>query len=148
MARKTGAVLSLKTGAAGQTAATAIDHIRDGKFTVSTDSIDATDRGTGGWKVNLPSLRDATLSFKYIYDSADSSYETIRTNAFAGTATAFLVGCASGTFDADFIITKWDEDQGNENLVAADVEAKLFAGTRTPVWTTPTTQGSNEQTPT
>ena len=89
MAKKIGYAAKLFGGTAGTTASTEITHAKDVKVSVDIDIVDATDRSTGGWKDNLPALKDATLSFTLVYDSADTNYSTIRSNAMSGTPYAF-----------------------------------------------------------
>lgn len=144
MAKKIGYAAKLFGGTAGTTANTEITHAKDVKVSVDIDIVDATDRSTGGWKDNLPALKDATLSFTLVYDSADTNYSTIRSNAMSGTPYAFKPSNGNGGgLDADWTISKFEEDQSNGEAISAEVEAVPYCGNRNPSWASDTSSNSN-----
>ncbi len=140
MAKKIGYAAKLFGGAAGTTPSTEITHAKDVKVSVSIDIVDATDRSTDGWKDNLAALKDATLSFTLVYDSADTNYSAIRSAAMSNTPYAFKPSNGNGSgLDADWTISKFDEDQSNGEAISAEVEAVPYCGNRNPSWSADTT---------
>ncbi|MBQ6473452.1 MAG: hypothetical protein IJJ33_15810 [Victivallales bacterium] len=144
MAKKIGYAGKLYGGTAGTTASTEITHAKNVKVSVSMDTVDATDRSNNGWKDNLTALKDASLSFTLVYDSTDTNYAAIRAAAIAGTPYAFKPDNGNGSgLDADWVITKFDENQDIGEAISADVEAVPYCGNRNPTWTSDTTSNSN-----
>lgn len=144
MSKKVGYAAKLFGGAAGATASTEITHAKDVKVSVNIDTVDATDRSTSGWKDNLAALKDAALSFHLVYESTDTNYSAIRAAAIAGTPYAFKPDNGNGSgLDADWTITKFEENQDNGEAIGADVEAVPYCGTRNPSWSSDTTSSSS-----
>lgn len=140
MSKKVGYAAKLFGGAAGSTPSTEITHAKDVKVAVNIDTVDATDRSTEGWKDNLAALKDATLTFHLVYDSSDTNYSAIRAAAIGCTPYAFKPSNGNGSgLDADWTITKFEENQDNGEAIGADVEAVPYCGTRNPSWSGDTT---------
>ena len=147
MAKKAGYAAKLYGGTAGSTPNTEITHAKNVKVTVDIDTVDGTDRSTGGWKDNIPALKDGTLSFTLVYDSADTNYAAIKNAAMTNTPYAFKPSNGNGGgLDADWTIKKFEEDQDHGNVIAADVEAVPYCGNRNPSWTDDTSSSSSSQT--
>jgi len=129
----------LYIGDPGSTAATEMSNVRDVTLNLEVASADVTTRGDGGWRVNVPTLRDASLTFQMVWDPEDANFVKVRNAYLPGTdtdAVAFLVLDKEGGqgFDADFMIESFTRNEELENAVMADVTARPARSTRAPSW--------------
>ena len=144
MSKKIGHAARLFGGTAGTTPSTEIAHAKDVEVSVDIDTVDGTDRSNNGWKDNLPDLKDATLSFVLVYDSADTNYSAIKSAAMSGTPYAFKPSNGNGGgLDADRTFNKFKENQKNGEVINAEVEAVIYCSNRNPSWADDTSTTSN-----
>lgn len=121
---------------------TELTAARDVTLNLESDEGDFTNRGSGGWKVTEPGLKDASIDFDLVYDTADAGFSAIKSAYFAGT----LLGIA--VMDGNIGITDvqglWADCKVfsfsiNENLgdgVTVSVSIKPAYSTNTTQWIT------------
>lgn len=140
MATVLGLAGSLRHGAAGATPTTVAANVADVTLSLETGEADVTTRGGSGWRQIVATLKDATLEFEMVWDTADAAFTAIRTAFLAGTAIALLPldGSTAGTsqgLDADWMITNFSRTEPLEEAMKVQVTAKVTRG-RTPAWYT------------
>jgi hypothetical protein len=101
---------------------TAVDAVRDASYEVEVTEVDASRRGSGGWRQNETTLKNATLNATIMKDADDAMFVEIQT-AFEANASMELVAYdgadASGShgIDAMWKVTQWNETQDLEGVV-------------------------------
>ena len=68
------AVLKYKVGAG---AWTELKNVKDVTLNLEAGEADVTTRGNGGWRANIATLKDASLEFEMVWDTADDDFTAI-----------------------------------------------------------------------
>lgn len=112
-------------GEAGSTAATEMKNVKDVSCSLETGEADITTRAADGWRVNVATLKEATIEFGMLYDTEDADLNAISDAFFNNTAIALFVsdGLGSG-LDCDAVITQFNVEQNLEEGVNVSVTAK------------------------
>jgi hypothetical protein len=140
MAIKLGMNCKAYFGTAGSTAATLIDNIKNVSINLETAEADVTTRGNNGWRATVGTLKDGTVEFEMVWNTADPAFVAIKGAWFNATALALAffdgvpgTGAASG-IDADYSITNFSRTENLEEAVMVNVTAKPTYSTRAPTW--------------
>ena len=67
-----------------------VPNIKDLEISLETDEADVTTRDNSGWKQTLASLKDGSIEFDMIWDTADSDFTAIRDAWLNGTEFTFM----------------------------------------------------------
>ena len=137
MAYKLGMDAVIKYGAAGTTAATALTNVRNVTLNLEKGEADVTTRGNGGWKATVATLKDASVEFEMVWDTADAGFTAIKNSYFNNTAISLLIlDAATGGqgLDADFMVTKFTREEPLDEAIVVKVTAKPTLSTRSPTW--------------
>ena len=127
----------LYRGPAGQKAATEGTNVKDLTINLESGEADVTTRATEGWKASVATLKEGSLEFGMLYDTADADFQAFQTAYFSNTPLALFVSDGAGTgLDADFSITGFSITQNLEEAMTVSVKAKPTASTRAPQWVT------------
>jgi len=124
-------------GTAGTQAATEVKNVKDLTLNLESGEADVTTRATQGWKASAATLKEASLEFSILYDTADADFTAFQTAYFGNTPIALFVSDGQSTahgLDADFSITGFTLEQPLEEAVSVSVTAKPTASTRAPTW--------------
>jgi len=102
-----------------------VDAVRDANYEVSLSEVDASRRGSGGWRMNETTLKDATLNITFVKDKDDTSFLAIQTAAQGGTAVELVAydgadATGSDGLDAMWKCTNWNETQDLEGIVICE----------------------------
>jgi predicted secreted protein len=142
MAYKLGMDAVLKYGTAGTTANTALASVRNVTLNLEKGEADVTTRGNGGWKATVATLKDASVEFEMVWDTADAGFTAIKNSYFNNTAISLLIlDAATGGqgLDADFMVTKFTREEPLDEAIVVKVTAKPTLSTRSPTWHTGST---------
>ena len=127
----------LYRGTAGARAATVVTNVKDLTINLESGEADVTTRATEGWKASVATLKEGSLEFGMLYDTADADFQAFQTAYFSNTPLALFVSDGAGTgLDADFSITGFSITQNLEEAMTVSVKAKPTASTRAPQWVT------------
>lgn len=127
----------LYRGPVGQKAATEVTNVKDLTINLESGEADVTTRATEGWKASVATLKEGSLEFGMLYDTADADFQAFQTAYFSNTPLALFVSDGAGTgLDADFSITGFSITQNLEEAMTVSVKAKPTASTRAPQWVT------------
>ena len=124
-------------GTAGSQAATEVTNVKDLTLNLESGEADVTTRATQGWKASAATLKEASLEFTILYDTADADFTAFQTAYFSNTPLALFITDGATTahgLDADFSITAFTVSQPLEEAVSVSVTAKPTASTRAPTW--------------
>ena len=123
----------LYRGPVGQKAATEVTNVKDLTINLESGEADVTTRATEGWKASVATLKEGSLEFGMLYDTADADFQAFQTAYFSNTPLALFVSDGAGTgLDADFSITGFSITQNLEEAMTVSVKAKPTA----PQWVT------------
>ena len=127
----------LYRGTAGSQANTEVTNVKDLTINLESGEADVTTRATEGWKASIATLKEASLEFGMLYDTADADFNAFQAAYFNNTPLALFVSDGHGSgIDADFSITGFSIEQNLEEAVTTSVKAKPTASTRAPKWVT------------
>ena len=122
-------------GAAGATAATEADNVRNVNLNLSKRTAEALRRGKK-WVAKKPIATEASLEFEMFDIEGDTFLAAIRDAFMADTRIAlFPTDAASGEgLDADYYITNFSRSESNEEFITYSVTAEPTDEARDPAW--------------
>ena len=130
------------TGTYGSTSWDEITNLQDVTVNLTKDTADVTTRGGNGWKQEVGTLKNASISFSMIWANGDADFVAFRDAFLNGT----LIDCAImdgdiTTTDNQGIRAEWSVNSftRNESLadaITVDVDMSPGKSTNAPVWFT------------
>ena len=117
--------LFFNAGTYGTPTWNACPSVRSANYEITTNEVDASRRGSGGWRLNETTLKEATLNVTFVKDKTDAVFEAIRAKVEADASmelVAYDGGNASGSHGLDgvFKCTSWTETQDLEDVVVIE----------------------------
>jgi len=136
MAIKLGMNCKAYYGVAGASATNLMPNVTDVTINLEKGEADVTTRGNSGWRATVGTLKDGSVEFEMIWDTAEAGFNAIKDAYFNDTAIAlaFLDGVAGEGLDADFTVTNFTRTEPLEEAVKAAVTVKPTYSTRAPEW--------------
>lgn len=129
------------SGAAGTYAELA--NVRNVTLSLESAEADVTVRANNGWRATTPTLKDASIEWEMIYDTADAGFTAIRSAYFSstdlwikaldGSGTAPITHDEGNGLVAKCRITQFSINQSLEEAVTVSVSAKPTYGAA-PTW--------------
>jgi len=119
-----------------------VKNVKDVTLNLEAGSADVTTRGNGGWRANIATLKDASLEFEMVWDTADDDFAAIRTAFLTNAAIEFAVldgpVATSGSqgLRASMAITNFSRAEPLEEAIKVSVTAKPTYATNPPEWMT------------
>ena len=124
-------------GAAGATAATEMKDVKDVTLNMETGEADVTTRAAEGWRLTAATLKEASVEFEMIWDTADSGFNAIQKAYFGNSALSLFVSDGEGNgLDADFVVTSFSRSEPLEEALKVSVTCKPTLVSRAPSWAT------------
>jgi predicted secreted protein len=134
----------LYRGAKGSQASTEVTNVKDLSLNLESGEADVTTRATEGWKASVATLKEASLEFGMVYDTADADFNAFQSAYFNNEPLSLFISDGAGTgLDADFSITGFNVTQNLEEAMTVSVKAKPTASTRAPQWVVGSGGGSS-----
>ena len=131
------AVLNYKTGGVGGGGSwTELANVKDVTLSLETGEADITTRANAGWRATVGTLKEASVEFEMVWDTADTGFTAIKDAFFNNTEIGLQVlDDATGSgLEADFSITNFSRSEQLEEALTVSVTAKVtYAGTA-PTW--------------
>jgi hypothetical protein len=123
-------------GDAGATASNELKNAKDVTLNLEASEADVTTRGNNGWRATVAALKDASIEWSMVWDSADAGFNAIKNAYLNGTpiALAVLDGADGEGLDADFAIISFSREEPLEDAMSVSVTAKPTYSTRAPQW--------------
>lgn len=126
---------ALFRGEAGAIATDLVENVKDVTLNLESGEADVTTRATKGWKATVATLKDASLEFNILYDTADLDFIAFQEAYFNNTPLALFVSDGLGVgLDADFSITAFSQEQPLEEAMTVSITAKPTSTNRAPAW--------------
>ena len=139
MAIKLGMEAALKYKVGGQGGAgawTALGNTRDVTLNLEAGEADVTTRANNGWRATVATLKEASVEFEMVWDTADAGFTAIK-NAFFNNdpiGLQILDDAAGQGLQADFSITNFSRSEALEEAITVSVTAKVTYSTTAPSW--------------
>jgi len=115
-------------------------NAKDVTLNLEAGEADASRRGGNGWKETLTALRDGSVEFEMVYDTADAEFTALKDAFFTGTTVemAVLDGdvATSGTqgLRATMSITNFSRNEPLEEALSVSVTVKPAPAANPPEW--------------
>ena len=120
--------------------------MRDLTINMEMGVADVTTRGGNGWRQNVATLRDGTVTFQMVYDTTDADFTALQTAFLATTAAAREIKVAAMDGDiatsgsqgliAFMNVTNFSMPENLEEAVMVDVTLQPSYNSTAPAWTT------------
>ena len=85
------AKLYRNTGTYGSPTWVEMTNVKDLTLNLEAGEADVTTRGNAGWRATLAALKDASIEFEMVWDTADAAFTAIKDAFFGGTSVEFAV---------------------------------------------------------
>jgi hypothetical protein len=119
-----------------------IKNVKDVTLNLETAEADVTTRGNNGWRATVATLKDGSVEFEMVWDSADDDFGTIRDAFLNKTAVELAVMDGDITVTgnqglrASFMVTKFSRNEPLEEAISVSVTVKPTYATNAPTWMT------------
>ncbi|MGE4157612.1 MAG: phage tail tube protein [Planctomycetota bacterium] len=129
-------------GLGGVPSWTELTNVKDVTLNLETGEADVTTRGNAGWRATVGTLRDGSIEFEMVWDTADPGFTAIKDAYFNNAKIAFAVmdgdigTPGSQGLQADFSITNFSRNEALEEAIMVSVTAKPTYSTVAPSWVT------------
>lgn len=131
------ATLNYKVGGqAGGGAWTELTNTKDVTLSLEAGEADVTTRANNGWRAIVATLKDASVEFEMVWDTADPGFTAIK-NAFFDNdpiGLQILDGTSGQGLQADFSITNFSRSEALEEAITVSVTAKVTYSATAPSW--------------
>ena len=81
----------LYRGAAGARGATEVISVKDLTLNLENGEADVTTRATEGWKASIATLKEGSIEFGMVFDTADADFQAFQSAYFSNTPMALFV---------------------------------------------------------
>lgn len=112
-------------------------NTRDVTLNLETGEADVTTRANSGWRATVGTLKEASVEFEMVWDTADAGFTAIK-NAFFNNemiGLRVLDGDGGQGLQADFSITNFSRNEALEEAITVSVTAKVTYSDTPPTWT-------------
>jgi hypothetical protein len=123
-------------GQAGGGSWTVLGNARDVTLNLEAGEADVTTRANSGWRATVATLKEASVEFEMVWDTADAGFTAIK-NAFfqnAPIGLQILDETAGQGLQADFSITNFSRNEALEEAITVSVTAKVTYSATAPSW--------------
>ena len=125
----------LYRGTAGTKATTEVTNVKDLTINLESGEADVTTRATEGWKAAVATLKEGSLEFGMLYDTADADFQAFQSAYFSNTPMALFVSDGNNNgLDADFVVTSFSRSEPLEEALTVSVTCKPTLVNRAPTW--------------
>ena len=119
-----------------------LTNVKDLTLNLEAGEADVTTRGNAGWRATVATLKDGSIEFEMVWDTADTNFTAIQDAFFNGTDIEFAVMdgdiTASGSqgLRATMSVTSFSRNEALEEALMVSVNAKPTYATNAPEWMT------------
>ena len=119
---------------------TEIDNVKDVTLNLETGEADVTTRANNGWRATAATLKDGSVEFEMVWDTADAGFTAIQEAYFDNTSIEFAVMdgdiATSGTqgLRATMAVTNFSRNEPLEEAITVSVTIKPTYADNAPEW--------------
>jgi hypothetical protein len=123
-------------GQAGGGTWTALGNVKDVTLNLETGEADVTTRANAGWRATVGTLKEASVEFEMVWDTADAGFTAIKNAFFTNAVIGLQVldGTSGQGLQADFSITNFSRSEALEEAITVSVTAKVTYSATAPSW--------------
>lgn len=128
-------------GQEGTGAWTELSNAKDVTLNMEKGEADVTTRANNGWRATAATLKEASVEFEMVWDTADAGFTAIKDAFLNNTVVGLQVldGPTAGTpagqgLQADFNITNFTRNEPLEEAITVSVTAKVAYSATAPSW--------------
>jgi len=121
---------------------TELTNCKDVTLNLESSEADVTTRANSGWRATAAALKDGSIEFEMVWDTADAGFTAIQT-AFNGKTNIGILALdgsasASGSqgLAAEMVVTSFSRNEPLEEAVTVSVTLKPAYATVAPYWHT------------
>lgn len=117
-----------------------VANVRDVTLNLETGEADVTTRGNNGWRATVGTLKDASIEFEMVWDTADADFTAFKDAFFNGTPIELLVAdgdmSAAGAQGLRAVcrIINFTRSEALEEAITVSVTAKPTYSATPPQW--------------
>ena len=117
-----------------------VKNVKDLTLSLEAGEADVTTRGNGGWRATIATLKDGSLEFEMVWDTADDDFTAIRTAFLTNGSVEFAVldgavnTASSQGLRAAMAITNFSRSEPLEEAIKVSVTAKPTYSDHPPEW--------------
>lgn len=131
------ATLNYKVGGqVGGGSWTELTNTKGVTLNLETGEADVTTRANDGWRAIVATLKQASVEFEMVWDTADAGFDAIKdaylNNSIIGLQ--ILDGDDGEGLQADFMITSFSRSEALEEAIGVSVSAKITYSSTAPTW--------------
>ncbi len=115
-------------------------NVRDVTLNLETGEADVTTRGNSGWRATVATLKNGSVEFQMVWDTADAGFTAIQQAYFNNTTIEFAVMDGDITISgnqglrATMGVTNFSRKEGLEDAITVDVSIKPAYAANAPEW--------------
>jgi predicted secreted protein len=134
------AKLYRNTGSFGSPTWSEVTNVKDLTLNLEKGEADVTTRANGGWRATVGTLKDASIEFQMVWDTADAGFSAMQQAFFSNTPIEFAVmdgdinDPASEGLRATFDIFNFTRNEALEEAIMVDVTIKPTYAASAPQW--------------
>ena len=134
------AKLYRNTGSFATPVWTEVTNVKDLTLNLEKGEADVTTRANGGWRATVGTLKDASIDFQMVWDTADGGFAAIQAAFFGNTPIEFAVMDGDITapdsegLRATFDIFSFTRNEALEEAIMVDVSIKPTYADNAPQW--------------
>jgi hypothetical protein len=119
-----------------------VTNLKDVTINLEAGDADVTTRGGGGFRQSVGTLKDGSVDFQMVWDTADADFTAFKDAFFNNTSIelAFMDGAIATTgsqgLHADFSVVNFSRSEALEEALMVDVTVKITKSDNTPEWLT------------
>jgi predicted secreted protein len=134
------AKLYRNTASFGSPTWTEVTNVKDLTLNLEKGEADVTTRANGGWRATVGTLKDASIEFQMVWDTADAGFSAMQQAFFSNTPIEFAVMDGDITdpdsegLRATFDIFSFTRNEALEEAIMVDVTIKPTYAANAPQW--------------
>ena len=119
-----------------------LTNVKDLTLNLEAGEADVTTRGNAGWRATVATLKDGSIEFEMVWDTADANFTAIQDAFFNNTDIEFAVmdgdvaSSGSQGLRATMSITSFSRSEALEEALMVSVNAKPTYAVNAPEWMT------------
>jgi hypothetical protein len=117
-----------------------IKNVKDVTLSLETSEADVTTRGNSGWRATVATLKDGSIEFEMVWDTADDDFAAIRDAFLNRAAIEFAVMDGDITVSgsqglrATCVVTNFTRNEALEEAITVSVTVKPTYSVNPPSW--------------
>lgn len=115
---------------------TELSNARDVTLNLEKGEADLTTRANSGWRATVGTLKEASVEFEMVWDTADAGFTAIKNAYFNNEMIGLRVldGAAGQGLQADFDVTSFTRNEPLEEGITVNVTVKVTYSATPPSW--------------